>query len=45
MDLGLTRMPDPLTATLTDFAEALRELGIDPATVEVSLTPDDWKRA
>jgi hypothetical protein len=32
-----------LTSTLLDFAEALRDAGIDPHKVEVSVPTLDWK--
>jgi hypothetical protein len=32
-----------LTSTLLDFAEALRDAGIDPGKVEVSLPTPEWK--
>ena len=36
-------MPDSISDALTAFAEALTKCGIDPATVEVHLLPNDWK--
>jgi hypothetical protein len=32
-----------LTSVLLDFAEALRDAGIDPSKVEVSLPTPEWK--
>jgi hypothetical protein len=32
-----------LTSTLLDFAETLRDAGVDPSKVEVSLPTPEWK--
>jgi hypothetical protein len=33
----------PLTTALTDFADALEKVGINPEVAEVSLPLDDWR--